>query len=132
MRVKHFIQALDPMKQPKIEQSLLTVRALISAARGNRTQEEYAAILGVRQDMLSRYESGRIANPPARVIEHCMRELHIAAQQEIPAAAELAHRVQHELSEANTGPVRAVISTLLDVLAARNRTRRARASQHPG
>lgn len=116
----------------KADEGSLTVRALLIAARGNRTQEEFAVTLGVRQDVLSRYESGRISNPPARVIEYCMRELHIAAQQKTPKAAELARRVRQELSEANAGPVRAAISTLLDALAVSGRSLRGRPFKQPG
>ena len=93
-----------------------TVRALIVKARGTRTQREYAAILGVRQDTLSKYESGRIANPPARVIERCMLEAHISTQPEPPNATVLARRVRQELSSRDACAARAAISALLDAM----------------
>lgn len=108
------------------DEAPLTIRALIVAARGARTQRQYAAVLGIRQDLLSKYENGRV-NPPTRIIEHCMRDVHIGGQQETPNATELARRVRQELCEAKAEPIRAAISRLLDVLAVHPRNYRKRA-----
>lgn len=51
---------------------------LIKAARGDRTQAEFARALGVDRTCLSRYEREILGAPPS-VINHCLAE--VARQQ---------------------------------------------------
>lgn len=93
----------------------LSISEIIQSARGSRTQREFAAILGIRQDLLCKYEKGRV-NPPAKIIERCMRDVHIPEEHGIPSAEALARRIRRELSTQNLVQVRAAITHLLDAL----------------
>jgi len=44
---------------------------LVRRARGERTQKEFATLLGVEKSCLSRYESGKLG-APTRVIDACL------------------------------------------------------------
>ena len=70
-----------------------SVADLIRAARNGRTQAEFATVLGVSQSQLSRYERGEY-DPPAKVINACMREAHIGNGVSAPSADDLARRVR--------------------------------------
>ena len=63
--------------------SINSVGELVLAARNGRSQKDFAALLGVKQSSVSRYESGK-ASPPISVIEHCMRLVHTASSDESP------------------------------------------------
>ncbi|GLU33240.1 LysR substrate-binding domain-containing protein [Trinickia caryophylli] len=52
--------------------STATIAELIRQARSGRSQKAFAALLGIEQSSISRYERGS-AHPPAAVIEACMR-----------------------------------------------------------
>ena len=95
---------------------LLTVRGIIRAARGARPQRVYAAELGIRQDLLCKYEKGHV-NPPANIVEHCMRDVHRFNERQTPTAEMIARRVRSDLAAPELEPVRAAIANLLDVLA---------------
>ena len=97
------------------EHQLLTVRGIIRAARGNKTQKEYATELGIRQDLLCKYEKGAV-NPPAQIVERCMRDVHRTSERRTPSAETIAKRVRSDLGAPELEPVRAIISNLLDVL----------------
>lgn len=93
--------------------SIHSVGELIRAARNGRSQKEFAALLGVRQSSVSRYESGK-ASPPISVIEHCMRLVHEASVDGAPTAEQLASQVRDALADPGFGPVRSLISRLID------------------
>lgn len=96
--------------------AITTVSELIHKARNGRSQNEFARELGVRQSSVSRYESGR-ANPPIKVIEHCMRMVHSAGTESAPTADELAAKVRIELADSDLGEVRRALARLIDTLA---------------
>ncbi len=74
-----------------------SVADLIRVARDGRTQSEFATVLGVSQSQLSRYERGEY-DPPARVINVCMREAHIGSGLSAPSADDLAQQVRLTLA----------------------------------
>lgn len=92
-----------------------SVRGIIREARGTKTQKEYAAELGIRQDLLCKYEKGAV-NPPAPIVERCMRDAHRISKRRTPSAVTIARRIRSDLGEPELEPVRAIISNLLDVL----------------
>lgn len=102
---------------------LLTVRGIIRAARGAKTQKAYAVELGIRQDLLCKYEKGAV-NPPAQVIERCMRDVHRISMRRTPSAEAIAKRVRADLGAPELEPVRAIISNLLEVLSATRKVAR--------
>lgn len=104
--------------------AITTVAELVRAARSGRSQKEFARELGVRQSSVSRYESGR-ANPPVRVIEHCMRLVHSTGHEPAPTADELAAKVRTELAAPDLGEVRLALARLIDTLTSANTQARA-------
>ncbi len=92
-----------------------TVAQLVRAARNGRSQKEFAQELGVKQSTVSRYERGK-ANPPVRVIEHCMRLVHAREEGNTLTAEELAAIVRSELADSNLGDVRIALAKLIDRL----------------
>ncbi|GHT97587.1 hypothetical protein FACS1894154_01280 [Betaproteobacteria bacterium] len=93
-----------------------SVEKLIRAARNGRSQKEFAALLGVDQSMVSKYERGKI-NPPISFINGCMRLVHTAEGEVAPTAEQLAERVRVTLSDPNLGQVRSAMSRLVDAVA---------------
>jgi len=89
-----------------------SLSALIRRARGNLTQNEFGGVLGVSQNLLSKYESGAIPNPPASVIEKCLTDI--------------ANRIRSSLSGPEHADVRAAISTLIDFVTQNSRIKRMR------
>jgi transcriptional regulator with XRE-family HTH domain len=89
-----------------------SVADLIRAARNRRTQKEFATLLGVTQPQLSRYERGKY-NPPARVIDACMREAHMGGQTSAPSADDLAQQVRMTLASPDKELARSAIASLL-------------------
>lgn len=121
MPVKHIIVVPMPRNQHNSNPSELpTIRGIIRAARGARTQEAYAAELGIRQDLLCKYEKGRV-NPPASIVERCMRDVHTLSQRHTPSADMIAKRVRTDLAAPELEPIRAAIANLLDVLSTSRR-----------
>jgi transcriptional regulator with XRE-family HTH domain len=111
---------MSPLLSSEVEP--FTVKGLIRLARGQRTQAQFARILGVKQDVLCKYEKGR-TNPPVSVIEHCMREVQKADNKGPPSANALAERVRTELAAANYGALRAAIASFLDAAGLNDRRR---------
>lgn len=109
---------MKPSARDSTPEQFLTVRGIIRAARGTRTQEAYAAELGIRQDLLCKYEKGHV-NPPAGIIERCMRDVHRISERKTPSAETIARRVKSDLGAPELEPVRAIIANLLDVLSAK-------------
>lgn len=95
--------------------AITTVAELVRTARNGRSQNEFARELGVRQSSVSRYESGR-ANPPIKVIEHCMRMVHSAGTESAPTADELAAKVRIDLADSDLGEIRLALARLIDTL----------------
>lgn len=93
-----------------------SVADLIRAARNGRTQAEFATVLGVSQSQLSRYERGEY-DPPAKVINACMREAHIGNAASVPSAEDLAQKVRKTLASPDKEQVRSAIASLLAVFA---------------
>ncbi len=93
-----------------------SVADLIRAARNGRTQAEFATVLGVSQSQLSRYERAEY-DPPAKVINACMREAHIGNGVSVPSADDLAQRVRTMLASPDKEQARYAIASLLAVLA---------------
>jgi len=92
------------------------VANLIRIARNGRTQAQFAAVLGVSQSQLSRYERGEY-DPPAKVINACMREAHIGNGGLAPSVDDLAQRVRMTLASPGKEQARSAIASLLAVLA---------------
>lgn len=90
-----------------------SVGELIRAARNERSQKDFADLLGVKQSSVSRYESGK-ASPPISVIEYCMRLVHTAGSDAAPTAEQLADRVRVALADPGLGPMRLALSRLVD------------------
>lgn len=109
--------------------SINSVGELVRAARNNRSQKDFAALLGVKQSSISRYESGR-ASPPISVIEHCMRLVHTANSNESPTAEQLADRVRVALAAPDLGQVRSALSRLVDAFASEHALTRAAGAIH--
>jgi transcriptional regulator with XRE-family HTH domain len=93
------------------------VASLIRAARGRRTQAEFAKYLGVSQSTLCRYEKSEV-NPRAVVIERCMHLVHKSDAEREPSIDELVAKVRGRLSRADHAPLRMALSKLIDGLAA--------------
>lgn len=93
-----------------------SVEELIRAARNGRSQKEFAALLGVDQSMVSKYERGKI-NPPISFINSCMRLVHTAEGETVPSAEQLAERVRVALADPDLGQVRSALSRLVDAFA---------------
>jgi transcriptional regulator with XRE-family HTH domain len=104
--------------------AITTVAQLVRSARNGRSQKEFAQELGVEQSSVSRYESGR-ANPPVKVIEHCMRLVHSTATEAAPTADELAAKVRKELADTGFGEMRLALARLIDTLASEHAQARA-------
>ncbi|CAI8818126.1 putative zinc finger/helix-turn-helix protein, YgiT family [Methylococcus capsulatus] len=104
--------------------AITTVAELVRAARNGRSQKEFARELGIRQSSVSRYESGR-ANPPVKVIEHCMRLVHSTGTESAPTADELAAKIRTELADSDLSEVRLALARLIDTLASEHTQARA-------
>ena len=89
---------------------------LIKKARNGRNQQEFAALLGITQSTLSRYESGK-SNPKADLIEVCMRLVHDATNEQHPSADQLADRVRIALADPRMGQARSALAKLVDAFA---------------
>ena len=97
----------------------MTVASIIRSARGSMKQAEFARALGVDQSAVSRYERGK-GNPPAKVLNHCMRLLHQQTDSGTPSADELASKVLSNLADREHGAVRQALVALVDTLGNRN------------
>ncbi|MCE2721986.1 MAG: helix-turn-helix domain-containing protein [Betaproteobacteria bacterium] len=103
-----------------------SLSALIRRARGNLTQNEFGGVLGVSQNLLSKYESGAIPNPPASVIEKCLALVDAPSAATTPDATDIANRIRSSLSGPEHADVRAAISTLIDFVTQNSRIKRMR------
>jgi transcriptional regulator with XRE-family HTH domain len=93
--------------------TITSVAELIQAARHGRSQKEFAAVLGVTQPQLSRYLTGKY-NPPAKVINLCMREAHIGnGEVSAPSADDLAQQVRTALASPDKEQARIAVASLL-------------------
>ncbi|MDQ8022201.1 MAG: helix-turn-helix transcriptional regulator [Moraxellaceae bacterium] len=90
-----------------------SVGELVRMARNGRSQKDFAALLGVRQSSISRYESGS-ASPPVEVIEQCMRLVHTVEADRSPTAEELAQRVRTALADPSHAEARLALAKLVD------------------
>ena len=113
---------LVPTQSSTLSVSHLTVRGIIRAARGNRSQSEYAKDLGITQDRLSKYERGR-TNPPAEIIERCMRDAFRQSAQLSPEADAVARKVERHLAGEEHSRIRQALDVLIDCLTATDRSR---------
>ncbi|MDE3022696.1 MAG: helix-turn-helix transcriptional regulator [Pseudomonadota bacterium] len=95
--------------------TITSIPELIKAARGKRSQAEFARELGVKQSTLSRYEKGE-ANPKARVIEECMHRVHWNPSLPALTVDELADKVRKQLSRKEQASLRVAVSNLIDAL----------------
>lgn len=93
--------------------AISSVGKLVKTARGRRGQKEFAELLGVKQSSVSRYESGK-CSPPIRVVEHCMRLVHVVDRDESPSAEQLADRIRTALAGPDMAQVRSALSLLVD------------------
>lgn len=109
--------------------SINSVGELVRAARNGRSQKDFAALLGVKQSSVSRYESGK-ASPPINVIEHCMRLVHTASSNAPPTAEQLADRVRVALADPDLGQVRSALSRLVDAFASEHALTRTAGTAH--
>lgn len=100
-----------------MEMTIDTVGDLVRLARNGLSQKDFAALLGVKQSSVSRYESGK-SSPPIGVIEHCMRMVH--NQAEAPTADQLAERIRTELAAPSLTEARSALSRLVDALVAQH------------
>lgn len=90
-----------------------TISRLIRQARADRSQKDFARKLGVSQGTLSKYERGQI-NPPASVIEYCMRVVNSTQKDAAPTADDLADKIRRELGREVHAEFRLSISRLID------------------
>jgi predicted transcriptional regulator len=92
-----------------------TVKALVRAARGAFTQEEFAEQLGgVSQSVVSKYESGSL-DPPSRVIETCVRIV-MKRQRAFPSSDQVAAKVKASLADPRLSEVAAAIGVIVDAI----------------
>lgn len=103
-------------KKPQNFAEVFTVRGLIITARGEKTQPQYAAELGISQSSLSKYENGKV-NPPTKIIEQCMHELNKRMGKLPPTAETIARRVRRDLAGDKNEQLRAALVRLLDCVA---------------
>lgn len=96
---------------------ITTIPQLIKAARGTRSQVEFAQELGVKQSTLSRYELGE-ANPKAQIIEQCMHLVHWPTQELTLTVDELTDKIRKQLSKEDHAPLRVALSKIIDGLVA--------------
>jgi transcriptional regulator with XRE-family HTH domain len=92
-----------------------TVASIIRAARGKNTQDVFAAELGITQDRLSKYENGR-TNPPAPVIEKCLKIVHDRQSRDPPNVHAIARQVETTLDGSENAELRRALALLLDHL----------------
>lgn len=95
---------------------IATIPRLIRKARADRSQKDFAFKLGVSQGTLSKYERGQI-NPPAGVIEYCMRVVNTTQMEDAPTADDLAEKIRRELGREEHAEFRLSISRLIDGIA---------------
>ena len=92
-----------------------TVASIIRDARGDNTQETFAAEIGITQDRLSKYENGK-TNPPAAVIERCLKIVHDRRLTEPPNAHAIARQVEATLDGSENAELRRALALLLNHL----------------
>lgn len=94
-----------------------SVAALVKTARGKRSQQEFASILGVDQSVISRYEHGR-ASPSKETIDACMQIVHNSeGTGGAPTASQLARRIEKELGSPDMARARLALGYLIDAVA---------------
>jgi transcriptional regulator with XRE-family HTH domain len=97
----------------------LYVQALIRAARSTDTQQDFALRLNTTQNLLSKYESGGIKNPPSNIIGKCLASiLHKHNDKNIDqiGPADLASYILETLSGAEQANIRKLIYDLVSEL----------------
>jgi predicted transcriptional regulator len=92
---------------------------LVRNARGPISQETFAGELGISQEMLSRYERGRV-KPPTDVVAKCWEVVEKRGSAAPPPASELALRVQR-VGGSEFVAVREAIARLIDISVGRGR-----------
>lgn len=87
----------------------MKVKDIVKTARGNRSQKEFANYICKSQGLLSKYELG-LVNPPANVINKCLRILNTKTT----SSSRLAERIKSELKSDEYEFARRAIETILD------------------
>lgn len=96
-----------------LDSSFFTVRGMIKAARGTKSQPVFAAELGITQSTLSRYENGK-ANPSAQLIEKCMHILHTGARNSDPLYEYTVSIIEKSFSTSQDVKLRTALTYLID------------------
>jgi len=102
--------------KPRLDRDKLnqfSVSALIRSARGTRTQKDFASLIGTTQPLLCKYESGKITNPPAKIIEACLQHMHNRNNLAEITVGSIQRRVRDVLSGPERADARRAISELL-------------------
>ncbi|WP_036304049.1 helix-turn-helix transcriptional regulator [Methylomicrobium agile] len=95
-----------------------SVSELVRIARNGLSQEQFAKELGVKQSSISRYEKG-LVNPPARVIDHCLRLINQNQTNIAPSAEELASKILNHLTDIAAAETRMALDKIIDTLVAK-------------
>lgn len=104
------------MQRGKDQSTQFSVSALIRSARGASTQEDFAKLIGTTQSLLCKYETGKIPNPPAKIIEACFQHMHIRNNLAEITVGSIQRRVRTVLSGPERANARRAISELLNCL----------------
>ena len=93
----------------------MSVKETIKLARGSFTQTQFAELLDTRQSLISKYESGN-TNPPAHIIDKCMRIIHGKNVKEGVSIKALEIRMRNVLSGPEHADARKAFAVILDSL----------------
>lgn len=93
----------------------MSVRGIIRAARGGSTQAKFAELLQTQQSLISKYESG-VTNPPADVIDKCMKIIHGRTSDDEISLAALEVRMRKVLRGPSQASARKAFAIILDSL----------------
>ncbi len=104
------------LRPGKNQSTQFSVSTLIRSARGTHTQEGFAKLIGTTQPLLCKYETGKIPNPPAKIIVACLQYVHDRNNSTEITIGFIQRRMREVLSGPERADVRRVISELLDCL----------------
>ncbi len=118
MQLKRIIDKIAPPQENNLP-SEIYVQALIRAARSSKTQKKFSEELCTSQNLLSKYESGAIKNPPANIIGECLKIIlhkHNPKRTDLITSSDLASHIIETLSGDEQANIRKLIYDLVSEL----------------
>ena len=116
--MKRIIDKIAPPQENNLP-SEIYVQALIRAARSSQTQKKFSEQLCTSQNLLSKYESGAIKNPPANIIGECLKIIlqeHNSRKINLITSSDLASHIIETLSGDEQANIRKLIYDLVSEL----------------